>query len=988
MQILSRDEIITIENEPTYVYTDATDEEDIYDDLGATICDEDEYDWSAYVNGEEVASADVVVPGRNVSADYAYTGKGAQTEIYVDDADKTVTVVEINYYLGQIAHVDEEDGTVAIREVSDLSDDNGAELDDNDFATTEFADDDYVVYTIDQNADGDFYICEMMAPETVDGTVTRVQNNASADNAYIYLDEETKYNYSGKGHVAYDLNDEGKPRHPSTNTDYTLYLDPNGYVLAFSNEVTQRFLYVEDSHDDLGWSINAILDDGTSVTRTDIDSSLDNDNNVAGVLGHEDEVRYLTAGDADEKFTDRGYTWLDESELPAVGNRNSEISNIDYEIFEFETNSDGDEYTLSWRETKYANHVNILNGENYMVNVDDGLRRSDVTINDNTIFVNMEDGVVYTGRDEVPDVVNAEIAYVVEDDHTRDVAEIVYILDGNYRDADRIFFVITDEDRETVEYDNDLYFEFDNTYVDGRPYEDLYISYDALIHDAGIDSLRGYDDYEDDNDAVSAQIWNRLAGKVIEVLDSDNGYATEIRVHYEWAAPIVADDSALDLSWALLNPEADNRNPVGYNTGADTIYVEIYEEYNSNTNPTRVTGYDVDVCDVDDIIEWTDNDPATDKDGRATLVNVVKDDDGEAQLVYVYNFDPDYHYRTVAINVNGVEYDRYDGEDSVFCQTWLISPDTAVKAFEAEMEDAGFNTDKNEYVYTVEGYEGDFAGDVQDFDKNGTWDNISIPTVHEDLVINITVENEDIAIDPDTGLILDVTAEDDATPAGWIDRAGSTIRYGFYVTVDSDVDVETVTWTEATVLTNDYTNTGKQSASIDDADFYLFDETDTTKTYLVQKNAKAENVSNVEIIRVTGAKVGVAPAEVEEPEINVDTIIEGTFTPNTVDIKGGSLSFTDVTGDVEIGDWDAWTLANAVVSYRVYNGTELVDTYREAIGTVSGADLAGKMPVVGNFESNGNYTVEILVLFNGTGADDSDTVYGLTGNVNFRVNNI
>ena len=359
-------------------------------------------------------------------------------------------------------------------------------------------------------------------------------------------------------------------------------------------------------------------------------------------------------------------------------------------------------------------------------------------------------------------------------------------------------------------------------------------------------------------------------------------------------------------------------------------------------------------------------------------MNVVKDDDGEAQLVYVYNFDPDYHYRTITINVNGVEYDRV----TAFCQNDELGLNGAITEFEDDMEAAGFVTDKNEYSYSVEDTT---VGGPVDLDVSNV---VEIPTGHTDLVVNVDVKNDDIATDPDTGLILDVTAEDDATPAGWIDRAGSTIRYGFYVTVDSDVDVETVTWTEETVLTNDHTNTETQSASIDDAAFRLVDETDTTKTYLVQKNAKAENVSNVEIIRVTGAKVGVAPAEVEEPEINVDTIIEGTFTPNTVDIKGGSLSFTDVTGDVEIGDWDAWTLANAVVSYRVYNGTELVDTYREAIGTVSGADLAGKMPVVGNFESNGNYTVEILVLFNGTGADDSDTVYGLTGNVNFRVNNI
>ena len=142
----------------------------------------------------------------------------------------------------------------------------------------------------------------------------------------------------------------------------------------------------------------------------------------------------------------------------------------------------------------------------------------------------------------------------------------------------------------------------------------------------------------------------------------------------------------------------------------------------------------------------------------------------------------------------------------------------------------------------------------------------------------------DIATDPDTGLILDVTdPTDDATPADWIDRAGSTIRYGFYVTVDSDVDVETVTWTETTVLTDGRTNIEEQSASIDDADFVLVDETDTTKTYLVQKNAAADNVSNVEIVRVTGAEVN---------EIEPDTSITKVTLAENGDItfEGGDTS--------------------------------------------------------------------------------------------------
>ena len=171
-----------------------------------------------YVNGEEVAADDVVIPTRNEGDDYAYTGEGVQTEIYVDDGDKTVTVVEINYYLAQVSSVNETEGTVSIRTISDLKADK-AELDDRTFATTEFAKGDYVVFTIDQNADDDFYICEMTAPETVDGTVTRVNKNNTSDNSYLFLDRETRYDYSD--HMAYDLNDETVVQHPSLEEDYT-----------------------------------------------------------------------------------------------------------------------------------------------------------------------------------------------------------------------------------------------------------------------------------------------------------------------------------------------------------------------------------------------------------------------------------------------------------------------------------------------------------------------------------------------------------------------------------------------------------------------------------------------------------------------------------------------------------------------------------------------------------------------------------------------
>ena len=142
-----------------------------------------------------------------------------------------------------------------------------------------------------------------------------------------------------------------------------------------------------------------------------------------------------------------------------------------------------------------------------MDNTNEGIFSGDISVDNSTVFVDVESGTAYVGRDNVPDVSNARIAYLLKNDgYARDVAEIVYILDGDIYDADRIFFVITDADRYTVEYEDELYFQFDNLYVDGRKTDDLYVAYDALTNVdylGGIDSLDNYDNDEDDNDAVT-----------------------------------------------------------------------------------------------------------------------------------------------------------------------------------------------------------------------------------------------------------------------------------------------------------------------------------------------------------------------------------------------------------------------------------------------------------------------------------------------------
>ena len=105
---------------------------------------------------------------------------GTVTEIYIDDYTLDVTVVEINYYLGEVTTVkNDDDGTyVSVRALSD----EPKSLDDRTFYTSDFEEDDYVVFTVDFDEDEDFYICELMAPETVTGQVTRVQNEDNSEN--------------------------------------------------------------------------------------------------------------------------------------------------------------------------------------------------------------------------------------------------------------------------------------------------------------------------------------------------------------------------------------------------------------------------------------------------------------------------------------------------------------------------------------------------------------------------------------------------------------------------------------------------------------------------------------------------------------------------------------------------------------------------------------------------------------------------------------
>ena len=87
VRMLDKDEIITVPNAPTYTYTSGQDIDEVYKDLGKSVCTlrdnakDEGYTWTAYVNGKEDKDVDDNIPTSKDDSTWKYTGKGTVTEI-------------------------------------------------------------------------------------------------------------------------------------------------------------------------------------------------------------------------------------------------------------------------------------------------------------------------------------------------------------------------------------------------------------------------------------------------------------------------------------------------------------------------------------------------------------------------------------------------------------------------------------------------------------------------------------------------------------------------------------------------------------------------------------------------------------------------------------------------------------------------------------------------------------------------------------------
>ena len=662
VRMLDKDEIITVPNTPTYTYTTGTDEDDVYKDLGKSVCDETDYDWTVYVNGEKVYDegtdvADTVydnsvgnnVPERGEDADYQYTGKGTVTEIYVDDADATVTVVAINYYMGQVSKVktDDDGEYINVKALSNLSQDD-AKLDDRDFYVEGYEEDDYIVFTIDQNEDDDFYIAEVITPEVATGEVSRVENDRDSDDTYLKLDDGTKYPYSGANHIVYDL-DSNTDEHPELGEDYDLYLDPNGYVLGFklAGESETKYLYVQDSDEELrDWVARVDLADGTSP-KVELKDTYKDTHGVS-----------------------QDIKWDNDSEH-VVKN----ATNIDERVWAYTVSESSNVYSLKEVNDKYLPakvddafvadpDAEIKNGKAYVSQGD-----NEFIVDKQTIFVDTMNNVAYIGYDEVPNVEKAQLAYVMDGR----VAEIVFILDGEIYDEDSTYFYLTSTKRESLKYDGDYYWEYFNAYVDGQK--------QSVFIDQDLNALKEGTLYK-------------------AVKTTDEQYITEYR-------EVALEDNVVnatgdDAFWLTTTQSKEVKfDTDSGDEGTVFVYVEMEPkkpaEFKAAGSYAAYTGgwkYSVSEGGISDMIL---EDEPEEQDGidYLTYVTVVEKDEEYAELVYIIYkpmVDPIISY-TVTVDVENadvtIDGKPYTGPVKVVAGTKITVAATAKPGYSFAADPSG-----------------------------------------------------------------------------------------------------------------------------------------------------------------------------------------------------------------------------------------------------------------------------------------------------------
>ena len=347
---LKAEEIGTYTNTPDATYTKKVEVGDIYKDLGLGSKIEKK-DVSVYVDGVANASqpAYAITKGDDTNK---YGDNGVLTEVFYDDDAETVTITEINTYIGSINKTvkatDKKDAYVVVTAEGPVP----VQGFDNEFETDEkFEDDAYVLYTYSLSAKE---IKSVELAKKVEGKVTVAENSDTNNNDKKALTiDGTRYKAAAKigGENLADV---------SVKQDYTIYVDSYGYMIYVEeNEEIGDYALILNIKGGSDWylgnRVELLFTDGTTkIVTTDKDYAAKKGmtkNQIVTYKVNDDGEYTLKALDTAKTFAETDNTTFKMENdkagiiVKTVGSTNTVVTANSASQFVVRSTDDTDDYT-------------------------------------------------------------------------------------------------------------------------------------------------------------------------------------------------------------------------------------------------------------------------------------------------------------------------------------------------------------------------------------------------------------------------------------------------------------------------------------------------------------------------------------------------------------------------------------------------------------------------------------------------------------------
>lgn len=570
----------------------------LYDAAGSDAYDN--YTWSVYRNGDEVAKdgkndtkgrdAAFGTSSKTSSERVRTSGEGVLTQVFVDSNKKTAVLSLIDTGVAKVTKVTEDstkgnyEVTVSFKTKVQKADDTKLTPDTKFTTDVKFAKDDVVVYTASADSKE---IESMTKAKTVAGKVS-----AQKDADYSSIDGTKyayNYAYTGSsliGNGLYNLEDSKADANPSVDKDATLYLDSYGYAVAFEGktDTAEDYLFVkaiDTAYGDV--SAKVVFFDGTQKT-IDIDQVNDGDavayvKDGSGTTGLPSTTNHVVKGDTVYKYT---------------------AGSSDYDL-------------------TYVAPMDAKTGVT-ISNKNPSIAGTNIVTDSQTVFVDVENNKTWTGYKNVTNKSNANVIAIKNSDN---VAEIVFLYGSNMTSQanDDDFVILKGTGMEAVKDANKkTVYKFTDAYdVDGNKIDNLYAaSKMSLVK--GLYLIKNYnsDDYVTDMHLCTAVVNGTVNGTTYTTAGvSADTYALSAK------NGVLKLNQKIDLNGATGTQTKNEKQTFAYDDKTTIIVIEQKESGDVDS---------IRMGDISDIETYDDATGADNKDMTGVYVITVDDDSDDTPL--------------------------------------------------------------------------------------------------------------------------------------------------------------------------------------------------------------------------------------------------------------------------------------------------------------------------------------------------------------------